>query len=128
MIPLHNLIFCTCETYLSTSSQVVVFGNRTEDIRKIDCFQIFHISRNTRSTLACPETQTFQCHGTTAEESKISIAEHGINFTFGPSLTVSCSYNDDHCVVQVHVVQQVHFERDAREIGRFRQQSCVVLC
>ena len=57
--------------------------------------------------LVCPKTKTFQCHGTIAEESKISIAQHGINFTFGPSLSVS----RDHLVVQVHVVSQVHFER-----------------
>ena len=70
-VPSSLIFFCSCETHLS---QVMVFGDRTEDVRKFDCFQVFHISWNTKSALVCSETQTFQCRGTITEESKIPIA------------------------------------------------------
>ena len=44
------------------------------------------------------------------EESEIFFAQHGIKFTFEPSLGVSRVRNDDHFVVRVHVLQQEHFE------------------
>ena len=44
IVPFSLIFFSTCETYLSTSSQVLVFGSRTEDVRKFDCFELFHIS------------------------------------------------------------------------------------
>ena len=51
-----------------------------------------------------PEAKTFQCRGTVTEDSRISMAQHGINFVFGPSLGVSRVYNVDHFVVYVHDV------------------------
>ena len=105
------ILFCTCETYLSTSSQVLVFSDRTENVGKFDCLQSSNISWDTKSALVCPETQTFQCHWTITEESKVAFAQHRINFAFGPSLSVSRVCNDEHFVVHVHVLQQEHFER-----------------
>ena len=49
IVPFSLISFCTFEAYLSTSSQMMVFGGRTEGVRKFDCFQIFHIPWNTRS-------------------------------------------------------------------------------
>ena len=68
--------------------------------------------RGIRGVRSCGERRKLsQGHGTITEESQISIAQHGINFTFGPSLSMSCICNDDHFVVQVHVVYPVHLER-----------------
>ena len=112
MIALFSLIlFSTCETYVSTSSLVLVSSDRTKNVIKFDRFQIFHMSRDTKSALMRPETQTFQCHGAITEESKIPFAQPGINFAFGTSLSVSRVCNDDHFVVHVHVLQQEHFVR-----------------
>ena len=40
---------------MSTSCQVKVFCDRTKDVRKFNCFQILHISWNTKSTLLCAQ-------------------------------------------------------------------------
>ena len=49
LITLFSLVlFCTCETYLSTSSQMSVFGDRTKNVRKFDCFQSVSVLWDTR--------------------------------------------------------------------------------
>ena len=51
MITLFSLVlFCTCDTFLSASCQVLVFSNRTKDVRKFDCFQI--LQEGTRRSCA----------------------------------------------------------------------------
>ena len=70
MIVPFSLIYLLLYLYniLSTSSQGMVFGDRPEDVRNCDCFQILRISWSTGSALVYPETQTFQCRGTKPEE------------------------------------------------------------
>ena len=43
-----SIFFCICKTYLNASCQTEIFGNHTEDVGKLDCFQISHILWNTR--------------------------------------------------------------------------------
>ena len=96
---------CTCETYLSTSSQVLAFSDRTENVQKFDRFQIVHVSY-------AQKTQTFQCHGTITVESNIPL--HNMGSTKRSDhlcVCVSRVRNDDHCVVHVHVLEQKHFQR-----------------
>ena len=72
--------------------------DRTKDVRKFDRFQVIQVSWDTRGTLVCPGTQVFRCHRKITEEIEISFAQHGNNFSFGPSLDVSCVSNDDRFV------------------------------
>ena len=58
----------------------------------------------------CPETQVFQCHKTITEECKVSLTQRGINYAFGPSLSVSRVSFDDHLVVDVRVFSQEQFK------------------
>ena len=104
------ILFCTCETYLNESCRLEVFGDRTKDVHKFDRFQVIQVSCDTMGKLVCPETQVFQCHRTATEEMSMSFAEHGNNFSFRPSLDMSCVRNDDHFVVAARVLQQVRFD------------------
>ena len=104
MIMLFSLFaFRTYETYLSATCRVEVFGNRTENVRKFDRFQLIQVSWDTRC-VECPETLVCWCHRTSTAEIEISFAQHGNNLSFGPSLDVLCVSNDDHFVVPVRIL------------------------
>ena len=59
----------------------------------------------------CPGTLICWCCKAITEEIEISFAQNGINFTFEPSLDVSCISNGDHFVFPARILKRVHFEQ-----------------
>ena len=92
------IVFCTCETYLSASCQVEVFGDCTKDVRKFVRFQVIQVFRDTRDTLVCPETQVFRSQDT-----------YRGNRDLLCTTWVSCVSNDDHFVIPVRILSRIRF-------------------
>ena len=83
---------------------MLVFSDRSENVRKFDRFQTIHVSWDTGVFFVCPVTQVFQRRWAITEENEIVFAQREINFTFGASPRVSRVSSDDHLVVRFHVL------------------------
>ena len=99
MVMLFGLVlFFAFETYRSTSSQMLIFSDRSEIVRKFDCFQVV------RGALVCPGTQIFpMSKDNYSKNARSPLRNMESTFTFGQSLGVSHVSNDDHLVGRAHV-------------------------
>ena len=75
------------------------FVNRcmtVEDVRKFDCFQVFHMPWNTKSALVCSEIQSFQGQMSNVTGQLLKKARSPLHNTGSTLLS-------DHFVVHIHV-------------------------